>query len=482
MSSDLSAARSEGLGVVMLTALVVGSMIGSGIFSIPQNMSENAGAGAILIAWVVTFFGMLMISWVFQNLAVKRPDIQDSFYGYARHGFGDYIGLQAAWGHWVSVCIGNAGYLMIIFSAFSSFAVLAFFGDGTTLPAMFCELIVLVGMHFLITRGVKTAAIVNTVVTIAKVVPIVLFVFTAILFFKVDVAKIDFWGSPASGNIIEQVKSTMLYTVWEFIGIESASVYTRRARNMRDVSRATFLGFLFTFVLLVMVSVLSLGIVPHAELAQMKNPSMAGVIARALGPQVAMIINIGLIISVLGALLVWIMLSAEYLCLAGQGEENTVPGYFAIQNRHGTPIKALQLSSCFVAVLLVISHFNHSGYNKMVMLSTSMALIPYLLTAGFAYELVRKGAWSPSVKATGSDRLFTICAMVYGAWLIYAAGMKYLLIGSILYAPAILFFIQAKRERNLHWFNKTTDKVVAGAIACAAVVSIYLISVGHLAL
>jgi len=72
--------------------------------------------------------------------------------------------------------------------------------------------------------------------------------------------------------------------------------------------------------------------------------------------------------------------------------------------------------------------------------------------------------------------------MVYGAWLIYAAGMKYLLIGSILYAPAILFFIQAKRERNLHWFNKTADKVVAGAIACAALVSIYLISVGHLAL
>ena len=103
---------------------------------------------------------------------------------------------------------------------------------------------------------------------------------------------------------------------------------------MQAVSRATFLGFLFTFILLVMVSVLSLGIVPHAELAVMKNPSMAGVIAKALGPNVAMVINIGLIISVLGALLVWIMLSAEYLCLAGQGDENTVPSRFAVQNKH----------------------------------------------------------------------------------------------------------------------------------------------------
>lgn len=472
----------DGLGVVMLTALVVGSMIGSGIFSIPQNMSENAGAGAILIAWVVTFFGMLMISWVFQNLATKRPDIQDSFYGYARHGFGDYIGLQAAWGHWVSVCIGNAGYLMIIFSALSSFALFGYFGDGTTTPAMFCELVLLVAMHYLITKGVKTAAFINTIVTVAKVVPIVLFVITAILFFKVDVAKIDFWGSPASGSIIEQVKSTMLYTVWEFIGIESASVYTKRAKSMQDVSRATFLGFLFTFVLLVMVSVLSLGIVPHSELALMKNPSMAGVIAKALGPNVAMVINIGLIISVLGALLVWIMLSAEYLCLAGQGDENTVPSRFAVQNKHGTPINSLVLSTAFVAVLLVISHYNHAGYNKMVMLSTSMALIPYLLTAGFAYELVRKGAWSADVPATGSDRIFTIAAMIYGAWLIFAAGMHFLLIGSILYAPAILFFIQAKRERKLHWFNKPIDKVVASLICAAAVLSIYLIAVGELAL
>ncbi|RLM27870.1 arginine-ornithine antiporter [Brenneria alni] len=466
--------------MLTLTALVVGSMIGSGIFSIPQQMSENAGAGAIIIAWTITFFGMLMISWVFQNLSMKRPDILDSFYGYARQGFGDYIGLQAAWGHWVSTCLGNAGYLIIIFSALSSFAIFDFFGDGTTTPALFAEIILLFLIHLLVTRGVKIAAFVNTIVTIAKIVPIILFIITVVLFFKVDIAKIDFWGSPASGSIIKQVESTMLYTVWEFIGIESASVYTKRAKSMKDVSRATLFGFLITFALLVLVSVLSLGIVPHAELAVMKNPSMAGVIAHALGSEVAMVINIGLIVSVLGSLLVWIMLSAEYLSLASEGEENTVPSFFGTHNRFGSPIQALRLSSGIVFVLLIIAHFNSAGYNKMVMLSTSMALIPYILTAGFAYKLVSRGAWSPTEPAKRWDRFFTLVAMIYGAWLVYAAGIKYLLIGTILYAPAILFYIKAKKEKHKPYFDKIVDKVVASIVVIAAMISIYLIFHGEL--
>lgn len=470
------------LGVIMLTALVVGSMIGSGIFSIPQNMAEGAGAGAILIAWGVTFFGMLLISWVFQSLATKRPEIQDSFYGYAKIGFGDYIGMNAAWGHWVSSCIGNVGYLIIIFSAFGSFAMFGFFGDGTTTPALIAELIVLALMYALILRGVKTAAFVNTIVTMAKVVPIVLFILVGFLFFKVDVLKIDFWGSPALGGIMDQVKTTMLYTVWEFIGIESANVYSSRAKHMKDVSRATFLGFIFTFMLLVCVSVLSLGIVPQAELSHMKNPSMAGVIAKALGPGVASIINIGLIISVLGALLVWIMLSAEYLSLASKGEAPTVPSIFSVVNRHNTPVNALNLACGFVVVLLFVAHYNGAGYNKMVMLSTSMALIPYLTTAAFVFKLTMSGKWSDTIAASKIEVLLSIGSMIYAAWLLYAAGLRYLQLGAILYAPAILFFYYAKRERKLPVFQHRYERGLAYLIVLAAVSSVIMIGTGRLSL
>lgn len=479
MSSDNSRDK---LGVIMLTALVVGSMIGSGIFSIPQNMSEGAGAGAILVAWGITFFGMLLISWVFQSLATKRPEIQDSFYGYAKIGFGDYIGMNAAWGHWVSSCIGNVGYLIIIFSAFGSFPLFAYFGDGTTTPALIAELVVLALMYALILRGVKTAAFVNTIVTLAKVVPIVLFVFVGILFFKVDVLKIHFWGNPALGGIMDQVKTTMLYTVWEFIGIESANVYSSRARHMKDVSRATFLGFLFTFLLLVCVSVLSLGIVPQAELAHMKNPSMAGVIARALGPGVASIINVGLIISVLGALLVWIMLSAEYLSLASKGDSPTVPSIFSVVNRHNTPVNALNIACGFVIVLLFVAHYNGAGYNKMVMLSTSMALIPYLTTAAFVFKLTLSGKWAADIPAKKIEVLLSIGSMIYAAWLLYAAGLRYLQLGAILYAPAILFFYYAKRERKQQVFQHKYERGLAYLIVLAAVSSIVMISTGQLSL
>ena len=126
------------LGVIPLTALVVGAIVGSGIFSLPQNMAEGAGAGAILIAWVITFVGMLTLARIFQWLAINRSDITDGVYGYARNGFGDYLGFNAAWGYWISVWVGNVGYLVVMFSALGSFRALGFFGDGSTLPALLC--------------------------------------------------------------------------------------------------------------------------------------------------------------------------------------------------------------------------------------------------------------------------------------------------------------------------------------------------------
>lgn len=112
------------LGVVPLSALVVGAIVGSGIFSLPQNMAEGAGAGAILIAWGITLVGMLTLTRVFQWLTVNRSDIDDGVYGYAREGFGDYMGFNAAWGYWISAWLGDVGYLVVMFSAQGPFVAL----------------------------------------------------------------------------------------------------------------------------------------------------------------------------------------------------------------------------------------------------------------------------------------------------------------------------------------------------------------------
>src|SRR5699024_9413584 len=224
--------------------------------------------------------------------------------------------FNAAWGYWVSAWMSCVSYLVILFSALGSFNFLPFFAsedNALTLPALLCGLAMLWIYHSFILRGIYTAALLNAIVTLTKIVPIGLFIMCIILAFKVDTFTNQFWGNPNLPSVVQQVKSTMLYTVWVYLGIESATVYASRAKRMIDVGRATLCGFVITTVLLCCVSVLSLGIVPQSELATMHNPSMAGVLERAVGYWGVCLINLALIISVSGALLSWLMLSSEML-------------------------------------------------------------------------------------------------------------------------------------------------------------------------
>src|SRR4029078_189755 len=93
--------RGVGLGLGALTALVVGSMIGSGIFALPSQMAASAAPGALLIGWAITGVGMLMLAFVFQTLVNRKPDVDGGVYGYAKAGLGNYVGFTSAWGHWV---------------------------------------------------------------------------------------------------------------------------------------------------------------------------------------------------------------------------------------------------------------------------------------------------------------------------------------------------------------------------------------------
>lgn len=457
------------LGLLALTTLVIGGIIGSGIFSLPQNMAEGAGAGSILIAWGITLVGMLALTRVFQYLALRLSHIKDGLYGYVREGFGDYIGFNAAWGYWISALMACGSYLVILFSALGSFSAFSFFGEGTTLPALIGGLILLWLLHALVLRGIYSAAILNCMVTFAKIIPIGLFIICVMLAFRIKTFSIDFWGTPQLGSILNQVKATMLYTVWVYLGIESATVYASRARYTIDVSRATFLGFIISTLLLMCVSVLSLGIVPQPVLASMKNPSMALVMEHVVGHWGAILINLGLIISVAGALLSWLMLAAEMLYLAGKGEKHTIPRCFGELNNVGTPKYALWLTSIFITGLLLLAYLNESGYNTLIQLSTSMVLIPYLLSAAYMFKLSL---------SSNSNLLITIgvIATVYGIWLIYAGGLQYLLLSMILYAIGLGFYIKARRQRQLTLFEHNIEKGYAITIIILSLIALWYFS------
>ena len=477
--SDESHATSDKLKLGALTALVIGSMIGGGIFSLPQNMAAGAGAGAIIIGWIITFVGMLTLAFVFQNLASRRPDIKGGVYGYARAGFGPYIGFNSAWGYWISAWIGNVSYFVVMFSAFGSFESLSFFGEGNTGWAILCASILLWLLTWLIFNGVQSATFINTLTTIAKLVPLAIFVLVVIYGFQVKTFSLDFWGSPALGSIMEQVKSTMLVTVWVFIGIEGASVFSERAQNMADVGKATVIGFLFTMAVLVAVSVLSLGIMSQHELAALQNPSTASVLKAVVGEWGFALMNIGLIISVAGALLAWTLLAAEIVFLAGK--DGTMPKFFAHVNAKGAPTYALWVTNGLVQLFLIWTLFSSAGYLALLSLATSMILIPYLLCSLYAWMITVKGDAYATGGSKGRDLLIAVVSTIYGIWLIYAAGPKYLFLSMVLYAPGLIFYIWARREQKQKPFN-SAEGIIAIIVVVLGLYALYELVSGRLSL
>ena len=217
-------APSRGLRIGSLTAIVVGSMIGSGVFSLPQNMAAGAAPLAILIGWLITGVGMFALAQVYQRLSISKPNLNAGPYAYAKAGFGPFIGFNSAWGYWISAWVGNVSYAVVVFSALSFFY--PAFGNGNTWQAVVGASIALWIIHALILSGVRQAALVNLVTTIAKIAPIVLFIVFAIFAFRVNIFTLDFTGAATKGlgSLLTQVKSTMLVTLWVFIGIEGASV------------------------------------------------------------------------------------------------------------------------------------------------------------------------------------------------------------------------------------------------------------------
>src|SRR5262245_62893442 len=165
------------LSLLSLIALVVGSMIGSGIFALPSAFGRATGSLGAMIAWVVAGGGMLMLAFVFQTLSVRKPELDSGVYIYAKAGFGDYLGFTAAFGYWMGCCFADAACLILIKSTLGLF--FPIFGDGTTPVAIAAATALLWGVHFLVLRGVRQAAFVNTVATVAKIVPLVVFLVIA---------------------------------------------------------------------------------------------------------------------------------------------------------------------------------------------------------------------------------------------------------------------------------------------------------------
>ncbi|WP_251548963.1 arginine-ornithine antiporter [Neobacillus muris] len=459
------------LGLLALVALVIGSQIGGGGFNVAADMAAGANAGAILIGWVITGIGMFALVFSFQNLTNKHPNLEGGIYSFAKAGFGSYLGFSSAWGYWLSVWLGNIAFLTLLFSALGYFFPVF---TGGNLPSIIGASIFLWVMIFIILRGVQSAALVNLVVTIGKLIPIFLFIIIALFAFHLKTLSYHFWGSDGFSlmNLLSQIKSTMLVSLWVFTGVEGAVVLSSRARHKKDVGKATVIGLSSTLIIYICLSILSLGAMPHEELTDLKSPAMAYVLESIVGPWGAAFINLGLIVSLLGALLGWMLFAAEIPYIAAK--DGTFPEVFAKQNRRNVPMNSLVFSGVLIQLFLLTLLVSQKPYNFAFSMASSAILVPYLFSALYqvkvSFQLKEK-----KQMAVG------LIASLYAVWILYAAGLDYLLLTAVLYALGIILFIYSQKERKKKVFQPF-ELVCAGLIVAIAVYSIFMLAAGGISI
>lgn len=469
------------LSMPALISVVVGSMVGAGIFNLPGRFASATGALGAIISWTIAGTGMYTLARVFQMLAQKRPDIDSGVFAYAKAGFGNYLGFLSAFGYWLGSCLGNVFYWVLICSTLNRFFP-EFFGGSSSLAAISVALLGIWSFHLLILRGVEQASFINTVVTLAKIVPLLIAILAMVSAFHFDIFRENFWGGAgmAGKPLWAQVRDTMLITVFVFMGIEGANIYSRYAKKRSDVGTATLLGFLGVTGLMVAITLLPYGIGSRQEIAAAAKPSLAGVLELAVGPWGAFMVSAAVLIAVLGAYLAWSLICAEVLYAAAQSQD--MPRCFAGQNRNRVPANALWATNSVVSLFVISTHWSTDAFNLMLDMTSVTALLPYLLVAGYGVLVARRGeGYGPLKSGAPRDQMIAWIAVAYTLFMFLAAGLQYLLLVAMLYVPGTLLYVWARRERAASLFEGF-ERAIFGLASAAAAAGLYGLLSGRILL
>lgn len=479
-----AAISNKGLGVLALAAIVVSSMLGGGIYSLPQNMAAGASAGAVLLAWVITGLGIFFIARTFSILSMAKPDLTTGIYSYSRAGFGPYVGFTIGWSYWLCQVCGNVGYAVITMDALNYFFP-PFFAGGNNFASIIGGSIIIWGFNYLVLRGVKQASFVNSIGTIVKIVPLVLFILIMLFAFHYTRFDFDFWGEAIAtkariGGLSTQIKSTMLVTLWAFIGIEGAVVMSKRAKTPDDVGKATLLGFVCCLGIYILLSLLPFGYMSQEQLANIPNPSTAGVLEDVVGRWGAWLMNIGLLVSVLTSWLAWTMVTAEIPQAAAAN--GTFPKAFQTENENGSPSVSLYVTSGAMQLFLLLVYFSSNAWNTMLSITSVMVLPAYFASCAYLWKICEDGEYPDNIVFKRSGALITsIIGSIYALWLIYAAGLNYLLMAVVIIALGIPVYMWACKENETKAFTRN-EAIFAWALIILSVFAIYAFARGIISL
>lgn len=434
------------LSIWLLIFIAIGSMIGSGIFNSPKDLIGVSNPLGAMTTWLIGGFGALMLALVFVYLNHRRPDLKSGIFDYAREGFGDYMGFNSAWGYWSMGWLGNISYLLLFFKTLNDML-------GVNALSPITCFIIGSGINwiyfFVIAAGIKEGAITNFIVTGAKLIPIILVVIFGAFIVQKNIFYVADWKYTlaSSGQLTSpsvQIKDAMAIVLWCFVGMEASSVLSGRARNQKSVRYATIISFSIVLAIYILISLVSMSSVGAEKLYQSNTPLALVLEKTRIGIAGSAIVQIGIMISVIGAGLSWLLLSTETLFAASTN--GVMPKILSKENKNGTPINALLLSMFFTQFFLlsVLSPAINESYVIAITTATSLILIPYFLSSLFALKVAFKNLRNESIIHLAIASASTL----YSAYVIYTVGIKYVFLAILFYALGAILFYLARRERQ----------------------------------
>lgn len=396
------------LGFWTCLALVVGNMIGSGIYLLPASLAP-LGANA-LIGWGVTIAGAMCLAFVFARLGGKIP-CAGGPYAFADRAFGPVVGFAVAWSYWVLVWAGNAAVALAVVSALS----LVFPALATTPGLNGAAALALVwGLVAVNIRGVGLAGRVQLVTAVLKLAPLLGVVLLGVLLLGRDGAAAIAPADPVPLGL-GAIAGAAALTFWGFLGVESATIPADKVKDPeRIVPRVTLIGTALAGLVYFAVAAIVALLMPPSITAASPAP-IAEFLGREFGPATADVVAIFAAISAFGALNGFIMMQGEMPWAMARG--GVFPAWFAKESRYGTPARAHLVSGALLTGLMLLNYTSSTAtlFQDIATISLAAGMLAYLASALAAIRLLPE------------DRPLQIAALVaagFVLWMVWGLGLK----------------------------------------------------------
>lgn len=442
-SKEQSTGLKRELGLAAATAIVVGNMIGSGIFMAPQGLAESSNPKAAVLAWIITAVGSMLLALSFAKLGVAMPKTGGPIV-YTRAAFGEFAAFLIAWTYWIGAWVGNAA----IITAFMSYLTYFFpiFGDNRLLAFLMSSLILWI-FTLLNYRGVKEAGIVGIVTTTLKILPLIVFAIIAGIHFNPS-----YFSTVSSNEVagMSTLSGAIAITLWAFVGLESATVPAGEIKDPeKNIRKSTVYGTLITAIIYILISVLAIGGMEQAKLAESKAPLADIINAVTGGTWGGTFIALGAVISTLGATSGWILVTARSAFAAA--EDKLFPSIFGkVHPKYRTPGAALIISGIVANILLIMNYVSSltSAFNFMLLLATLAFLPAYSFSAAAEIVLLRKQSKDFNIWNFIKNSFLALLAFIYSIYAIYGTGAEVVMYGFILMLIGIPFYVYMKFQNK----------------------------------